>query len=226
VYQDIVDTYGIPLYKEVNPALFTCVTFPFLFGIMFGDIGHGSVLLIVGLLLCLFDTCLRPRLPALSGLFKIRYLLLLMGLFSTFSGFLYNDLMSIPLFLRDSCYDLKTGAKLKGNKDCIYPFGIDPIWYLAKNELSFFNSFKMKLAVILGVLQMSLGVCMKAVNSIYFKRWLDLYHEFIPQIVLLWVLFGYMDVLIILKWLTNYEGKEGTAPSVISMMINMGLKRG
>ena len=84
----------------------------------------------------------------------------------------------------------------------------------------------MKLAVILGVLQMSLGVCMKAVNSIYFKRWLDLYHEFIPQIVLLWVLFGYMDVLIILKWLTNYEGKEGKAPSVISMMINMGLKRG
>jgi hypothetical protein len=35
-----------------------------------------------------------------------------------------------------------------------------------------------------------------------------------------------MDVLIILKWLNNYEGKEGKAPSVISMMINMGLKSG
>jgi V-type H+-transporting ATPase subunit a len=149
-----------------------------------------------------------------------------MGIFSTFTGFIYNDFMAIPLFLRDSCYDLKTGLKLKGHKDCIYPFGVDPVWHLAKNELMFFNSLKMKVAVILGILQMSLGVCLKALNSIYFKRWLDFLHEFIPQIVLLWVLFGYMDILIILKWLTNYEGKENNAPSVITMMINMGLKKG
>jgi V-type H+-transporting ATPase subunit a len=73
---------------------------------------------------------------------------------------------------------------------------------------------------------MSLGVFLKAVNSIYFKRWLDFIHEFIPQIILLWVLFGYMDILIILKWLTDYEGKENKAPSVITMMISMGLERG
>ena len=147
-----------------------------------------------------------------------------MGLFSTFTGLVYNDFMSIPLFLRDSCYDLKTGRKLDAT--CVYPFGVDPAWYLAKNELTFFNSLKMKLAVILGVLQMSLGVCLKGLNSIYFRRWLDFIHEFIPQIVLLWVLFGYMDILIIVKWLTNYEGKEYKAPSVITMMISMGLKRG
>lgn len=73
---------------------------------------------------------------------------------------------------------------------------------------------------------MSLGVCMKALNSIYFKRWLDLVHEFIPQIILLWVLFGYMDILIIKKWLTDFTGKEHNAPSVITLMISMGLKRG
>ena len=27
-------SYGVPAYKEANPGLFTCVTFPFLFGVM------------------------------------------------------------------------------------------------------------------------------------------------------------------------------------------------
>jgi len=41
-YQEFVNTYGIPRYREANPALFTAATFPFLFGVMYGDIGHGT----------------------------------------------------------------------------------------------------------------------------------------------------------------------------------------
>lgn len=84
----------------------------------------------------------------------------------------------------------------------------------------------MKLSVILGVLQMSMGVILKAFNSLYFKNYMDFLHEFIPQILLLWVLFGYMDALIIVKWLTDYSGKENLAPSIITTMINMALNGG
>lgn len=51
----ITNTYGVPRYKEINPALFSIMTFPFLFGVMFGDIGHGSLLFLVGLCLVLFN---------------------------------------------------------------------------------------------------------------------------------------------------------------------------
>ena len=47
-FQEITDTYGVPNYKEVNPSYFGIVTFPFLFGVMFGDIGHGALLFLFG----------------------------------------------------------------------------------------------------------------------------------------------------------------------------------
>lgn len=82
----------------------------------------------------------------------------------------------------------------------------------------------MKLSVIFGVAQMSLGVCMKAFNAYYDSSYIDFIFEFIPQIVLLLSLFGYMNVLIIVKWLTDYTGRENVAPSIINTMINIPLK--
>ena len=43
-----MDTYGVPRYGEINPGLFTITTFPFLFGVMFGDILHGTLLFLFG----------------------------------------------------------------------------------------------------------------------------------------------------------------------------------
>jgi V-type H+-transporting ATPase subunit a len=160
-----------------------------------------------------------------------------MGLFGCFCGFIYNDFMAIPLWTFNSCYELKedTSRPAVGHhkpmkaipiEDCVYPFGVDPAWYLGANELTFMNSLKMKLSVILGVLQMSLGVVMKAFNAIYFKNTIDFVFEFIPQIILLLVLFGYMDWIIIAKWLTDFTHRENDAPSVISTMIGMALNGG
>ena len=110
-FQVIVDLFDIPKYKEMNPALFTCVSFPFLFGVMFGDICHGSVLTLLGITLCI----MRRRSgvvdlatdSSLTGqLFRARHLILLMGLFSTYCGFLYNDFASIPLSVFGTCYSI------------------------------------------------------------------------------------------------------------------------
>lgn len=61
-------------------------------------------------------------------------------------------MMSMPLNLFGSCYynDDKTGEVLLMD-DCVYPFGIDPKWYVSYKQLNFMNSFKMKLSVLYGV---------------------------------------------------------------------------
>lgn len=69
----------------------------------------------------------------------------------------------------------------------------------------------MKISVILAILQMSLGIIMKGLNSLYFRRMIDFIFEFIPQIILLLALFGWMDVLIIGKWL-EHKDAEGYYP--------------
>lgn len=48
-FQNLVDAYGVATYREVNPASFTIVSFPFLFSMMFGDAGHGLLMTLFAL---------------------------------------------------------------------------------------------------------------------------------------------------------------------------------
>jgi len=103
---------------------------------------------------------------------------------------------------------------------------MDPIWYSSKQEISFLNGFKMKMSVIYGVGQMLLGVVLKGLNAISHGDYVELIFVVFTQIVLLSVLFGFMDAMIIQKWLTDwfspeFESKCQSPPSIISFMIQM-----
>lgn len=54
-FQTIMDSYGIASYQEVNPGLFATVTFPFLFAVMFGDIGHGFIITVAAIVMILYE---------------------------------------------------------------------------------------------------------------------------------------------------------------------------
>lgn len=157
VFQEIVNTYGVPRYREINPGLFACATFPFLFGVMFGDICHGFLLMVFGLYLIFFKSKIERDNGMMKALLPARYLLALQGFFAFYAGLIYNDFTSIPFNLFGTCYEDVGGDELVRKHDCTYPFGIDVKWYDTANELTFLNSFKMKLAIVLGVTQMIFG---------------------------------------------------------------------
>lgn len=83
----------------------------------------------------------------------------------------------------------------------------------------------MKAAVILGVFQMLLGTCMKGMNALYFKDYTVFFFECLPQIALMVALFGFMDYLIVVKWLTEWKN-TATAPAVVQTIITMFIGMG
>jgi len=228
-YQEFVNTYGIPRYREANPALFTAATFPFLFGVMYGDIGHGIFLFCCGLyLLCNEKKNEESRLGEMAaGMHAGRYMITMMGFFAIYAGFIYNDVFSLGLNLFGTRWQFEGqddgeveelavaySPYSYGDPDSVYPFGLDPIWHVTTNELLFFNSFKMKLSVILGIIQMFVGTLLKGANAIYFNAKLDLFFEVIPMICFASSLFIYMVVLIFMKWSINWNTRMLSATCV------------
>lgn len=102
----------------------------------------------------------------------------------------------------------------------MYPFGFDYIWSQSENQIVFVNSFKMKLSIVIGVTHMIIGICLKGSNALFFKDFLLFFFEFLPQIVFFLVTFGYMCLLIVLKWMNDYSSNTANAPSIISLYIN------
>jgi len=60
-FQNIVDAYGIAKYKEVNPGIYTVVTFPFLFAVMFGDAGHGILMALAAFSMIYYEKTLMKK---------------------------------------------------------------------------------------------------------------------------------------------------------------------
>jgi len=84
---------------------------------------------------------------------------------------------------------------------------------------------------LLGVMHMLFGVFMSLWNNIYFKNKLNIFAEFIPQVIFLCAMFGYLCFLVVIKWWIYYatmdpaelEISEKCAPSVLITFINMVL---
>jgi V/A-type H+-transporting ATPase subunit I len=88
-FQQLVTTYARPRYEEVDPTLLITLTFPLLFGAMFGDVGHGLVLTLLGGLVA------SRKVRALRGLANLGIIIVACGLVATLFGFLYGSVFGL-----------------------------------------------------------------------------------------------------------------------------------
>lgn len=237
-FQAIVDAYGIADYGEVNPALYTVITFPFLFGVMFGDSGHGFLLFLFGLTLVLLENKLGGKSDneIWNTFFGGRYIIMMMGLFAMYTGLIYNDCYSKSFNIFGTSWHssyskttlddnklLQFDPNITFAKGLPYPFGLDPIWQMTKNKLSFTNSYKMKMSVVIAVIHMLFGVFLSLINNLYFVKPLNIFCEFIPQVIFLLSIFGYLDILIFYKWIAFSVQNLAQAQSLLLQLISMFL---
>ncbi len=84
-FQLLVTTYARPRYGELDPTWLIALTFPLLFGAMFGDVGHGALLAVLGFLISARKVKFLNSLASLGGLIAA------CGIVSTIFGFLYGS---------------------------------------------------------------------------------------------------------------------------------------
>ena len=79
-FEMFVQMYGLPAHNEMDPTVFVGLTYSFIFGVMFGDVGQGLLLLIGGVLIYHFKKA------PLAGIIATA------GVFSTIFGFMFGSI--------------------------------------------------------------------------------------------------------------------------------------
>ncbi|KKN42218.1 hypothetical protein LCGC14_0715430 [marine sediment metagenome] len=142
-FETLIKMYGTPTYSEIDPTPFIAITFPILFGLMFGDIGHGIVLIIAGLLGTII---LRKRSRDTRNMC---WIIFYCGWAAFFVGFLYGEF-----------FGLHGEIEFFGN----VLFDLHPLWVNPLEDIMTVFFF----SVIVGVFHLNLGWFVQFLN--YWKQ--------------------------------------------------------
>lgn len=220
-FQMLCDAYGFADYDEVNAGAFYAM-YPFLFGIMFGDIGHSLVFLVGALGLVFVTPVLRKKgvSETMDTILGARWFLLLLAICGIYNGFVYNEVFGIPIDVFGGKYEsLGNGTYVKKDAS-VYAFGVDPVWMFKDNELIYSNSLKMKISVVMGITMMVFGMFLAFIKQVRRRAWIELFLGWVPQMMYLCSFFVYMVCLIIMKWCTK---ATGGGVNIIQVLISMML---
>jgi V/A-type H+-transporting ATPase subunit I len=156
-FEGVVFSYGAPLYGTIDPTVFVALSFTILFGIMFGDVGQGLVLLLAGILTG------KRSIKTLAGFRHFSVPLIAVGISSMFMGLLNGEVFTNEKLLTGPTRAL-TGF-LTGHP-------VERILHLMPEKGSItklFYFFGFTIAV--GVLLNSVGLLVNIINQWVLKRY-------------------------------------------------------
>ena len=100
-FEPLIELFGLPKYTEVDPTPLLAITFPLIFGLMFGDVGHGAIFALAGF----FMTRLGNKSYADWGT-----VILSCGISAVIFGFLYGSLFGneeiLPILWISPAHDI------------------------------------------------------------------------------------------------------------------------
>ncbi|WP_099469790.1 V-type ATP synthase subunit I [Konateibacter massiliensis] len=70
-FEMFLKMYGLPAYNEFDPTIFVAITYTFIFGIMFGDLGQGFILFAGGILLYKYKKMDIAAIVSVAGVFSM-----------------------------------------------------------------------------------------------------------------------------------------------------------
>ncbi len=158
----LTNTYGSPKYGEIDPTTVMAVTFPLVFGLMFGDVGQGFLIISLGYFL-------RFRLRASETVKKLGGTLILCGIAAMLVGFLYGSIFGLE------------GEHLKH----YLGFELHPLWLNPMQDIPSSIAFALRLGVVLLIS----GCMLSIANELLHRRYV---HALVSPygLIGIWLLVG------------------------------------
>lgn len=203
-FESVVKMYGHPLYNDIDPTLITAIIFPILFGLMFPDMGHGLLLLLLGLALTRFTGLGK-------GIKEMGVIIVLCGLCSVIAGALFGEFFGFSEY---------ASHLVAGSVGMHLPHRLvfEPLWFEPIPNLE----FMFVLTMLIGAAHMGLGLVFNVVNNFSNKK----IFEGISGVAKIWCLFGSLYFLLVLFRSTLVELKEWIATFIVSSISFIGLNVG
>ncbi len=166
-FKSVTLNQGPPRYGEFDPTSLIALSFPIFYGMMFGDVGHGLVLLLFGLFL------LYRKAPFLKSWGQI---LSISGIVAIFFGVLIGEAFGIELH---KVIPIASIAHLDFIEHPIIHFIHRSEGHLASIEISALRTF-LKISVLLGILHLTIGNLISLYNTVKNREYDELLIETIP----------------------------------------------
>ncbi len=226
----LTTSFGVPNYNELDPSIIMVFSFPFIFGIMFGDVGHGLILLLAGIALYISGRK-SAKVGEMIGYFvKGSPLIILCGLFAIVFGFLYNEFFG-PTGLAELI------------REQFHAIGLTiPYWFSPSKQ----PMLLLKYCIYIAIIHISSGLILSLINNLMNKRfkeaiagpllWLWSYWSgcylfltygskmltvaFNPSVMFQFILLPFLVMLIVRSKLHGMEGFGEALESFIASISN------